>query len=247
MSKSMVNEIKNEPQNDAMRLINWLFNYNQFMFTRLLVADSLGCFPCDIDIIRFTTYINKVSVKNILKRKVCKNWENFEITIWWFHEILKPSLAFLTLITFQTIPNLTFPFARFFRVRAHRKYFFSITIFLHRFVIASFMLCSHHVWELIARVTLITFEAPHTLLSLDMIESEQKRTLLIFFCGNFSLTSCLVYVVNKSQLNEHETISIFIRSPSSSLCAAFTMHSLDLHESKMPCDAMSVLSTSKKI
>lgn len=42
-----------------------------------------------------------------------------------------------------------------------------------------------------------------------------KRDFVNFFvAANFSLTSCLVYVVNKSQLNEHEAISIFIRSPS---------------------------------
>lgn len=46
----MANEIKKEPQSDAMRLINWLLNYNQFMFTRLLVAaaDLLGCFLASI-------------------------------------------------------------------------------------------------------------------------------------------------------------------------------------------------------
>lgn len=67
-----------------------------------------------------------------------------------------------------------------------------------------------------------------------------KRDFVNFFvAANFSLTSCLVYVVNKSQLNEHETISIFIRSPSLLLkmraCALSTYM-------KAKCHAMRCLS-----
>lgn len=64
---------------------------------------------------------------------------------------------------FLNVPQFEISFRTTFRVITSEIFLFHI-IFLHRFVIAD--LCCAYVWELIARVTLITFEALHTYFSL---------------------------------------------------------------------------------